>query len=172
VVDGVRSSIWDRDYTAGELVETELAMFAQDVAGNVWHFGQYPEEYEDGKFDKAPAWVAGFEGARPGVTIKAEPQPDAPSYSQGYAPPPLNWIDRARVYQVDQETCVPIACYQNVLDREFERGRRCSSYYARRVGSVRSVGGAQRRQETLVLVDFINWMLRRWRRSVRARWAR
>jgi hypothetical protein len=28
----------------------------------VWHLGEYPEEYENGKFVKAPAWLAGFEG--------------------------------------------------------------------------------------------------------------
>ena len=63
VIDGVRTIIvWDRDYSGGVLVETELAMFAQDTAGNIWHFGQYPEEYEGGRFVKAPAWVAGYEG--------------------------------------------------------------------------------------------------------------
>src|SRR5262249_31313742 len=51
VVGGVRNVVvWDRDYTDGELVEAELAFFAQDDDGNVWHTGEYPEEYENGKF--------------------------------------------------------------------------------------------------------------------------
>jgi hypothetical protein len=38
VLDGVRAGvIWDRDYSAGRLVESELAFFAQDTEGNVWH---------------------------------------------------------------------------------------------------------------------------------------
>jgi hypothetical protein len=42
VVDGVPAMVlWERDYNSGELVEAELAFYAQD-AGNVWHLGQYP----------------------------------------------------------------------------------------------------------------------------------
>ena len=162
VIDGVRTVVvWDRDYIGGELVETELAMFAQDSSGNIWHFGQYPEEYEDGEFVKAPAWVAGFKGARVGITIKAEPDPDAPSYSQGYAPPPLNWDDRARVHQMDQETCVPAGCFENVLvTEEFEPSKPGAfqlKFYASDVGNVRVGwrGPNEREQETLVLVDLI-----------------
>lgn len=163
VVDGVRTAIiWDQDFSDGELEETELAMFAQDTAGNVWHFGQYPEEYDEGKFDKAPAWVAGFEGAKPGIAIKGEPQPGGPSYGQGYAPPPLNWVDRARVYQVDQETCVPYDCFEGVLvTEEFERtkpGAFQLKFYAPDVGNVRVGwrGKNEKEQEELVLVDLIH----------------
>src|SRR3712207_1228196 len=45
VIDGVRTLVvWDRDYSGGELVETELAFHAQDNDGNVWHLGQYRSE--------------------------------------------------------------------------------------------------------------------------------
>jgi hypothetical protein len=75
VVDGVRNLVvWDRDYSQGELVEAELALFAQDDDGNVWHLGQYPEEYEDGKLGDAPAWIAGMEGAKPGIAMRAAPR--------------------------------------------------------------------------------------------------
>ena len=162
VIDGVRTIVvWDRDYSGGELVETELAMFAQDTAGNVWHFGQYPEEYEEGRFVKAPAWVAGFEGARTGITIKADPHPDSPSYSQGFAPPPINWIDRARVYQTGQDTCVPFGCFEDVLvTEEFERDKPGAfqlKFYAPDVGNVRVGwrGKNEEERETLVLIDVI-----------------
>ena len=73
VIDGVRVLvIWETDYTAGKLSEPELAFFAQDNAGNVWLFGEYPEEYENGKFDKAPAWISGQKGARAGITMPAD----------------------------------------------------------------------------------------------------
>lgn len=162
VVNGVRTIVaWDRDYNEGQLEEVELAFFAQDDDGNVWHFGQYPEEYDNGKFDKAPAWVAGFEGARPGITIKAEPHPGAPSYSQGFAPPPINWVDRARVYRTGQATCAPLGCYEDVLvTEEFERtkpGAFQLKYYAPGVGNVRVGwrGRNEKEQETLVIVDLI-----------------
>ncbi len=55
VVNGVRAVVvWDRDYASGELQETELAFFAQDNDGNVWHLGEYPEEYETGKACRTP----------------------------------------------------------------------------------------------------------------------
>src|SRR5918993_591410 len=45
-----------------------------------------------------------------------------PGYAQGYAPPPINWNDRGRVYKVGQKTCVPVGCYEDVLViEEFER---------------------------------------------------
>ena len=80
--------VWERDYTEDELVEAELAFFAQDNYGNVWHMGEYPEEYENGEFDKAPGWLAGSKGASAGIAMRAEPRLKTPSYAQGYAPPP------------------------------------------------------------------------------------
>jgi hypothetical protein len=94
-IDGVNSVIvWERDYNEGKLVEAELGFFAQDTDGNVWHMGEYPEEFEDGEFDKAPGWIAGSKGATAGIAMRAEPRPRTPSYAQGYAPPPRQ-LDRS-----------------------------------------------------------------------------
>src|SRR5919106_1455289 len=99
VIDGVRTLvISEKDYTAGQLSEPELAFFAQDNAGNVWLVGEYPEEYENGKFDKAPAWISGQKGARAGITMLAEPRRGGPDYAPGYAPLSVEFSDRARVY--------------------------------------------------------------------------
>ena len=88
VIDGVNAFVvWERDYTEGEEVEAELAFFAQDIYGNVWHMGEYPEEYENGEFDKAPGWLAGLKGASAGIAMRAQPRTGTPSYAQGYAPP-------------------------------------------------------------------------------------
>jgi hypothetical protein len=161
VIDGVRTLvISDRDYTAGQLSEPELAFFAQDNAGNVWLVGEYPEEYEDGKFDKAPAWISGQKGARAGITMLAEPRRDVPGYAQGYAPPPIEFTDRARVYKTDQQTCVPVDCYKNVLvTEEFnpdEPGAYQLKYYAPGVGNVRVGwrGEKEEEKEKLELVDY------------------
>ena len=159
VVAGVRTVVvWDRDYSHGELVETELAFFAQDNGGNVWHLGQYPEEYEHGKFVGAPAWLHGIKGARAGIFVKAKPRLGAPSYSQGFAPPPINWTDRAKVHKLGQHTCVPAACYDGVLvTAEFNRdqpGKYQLKYYAPGVGNVRVgwLGAKDTDKEVLVLV--------------------
>jgi hypothetical protein len=141
-INGVNTVVvWERDYSDGELVEAELAFFAQDNYGNVWHMGEYPEEYEEGEFDKAPGWVAGFKGASAGIAMRAEPRLGTPSYAQGYAPPPINWVDRGRVYKVGQRTCVPLNCYEDVLViEEFERNKPGAyqlKYYAPGVGDIR-----------------------------------
>lgn len=157
VVEGIRTVvIWDRDYSADVLGETELALFAQDDLGNIWHFGQYPEVYEEGKFIEAPAWIAGIEDARPGITLKAEPKLGGGSYSQGWGPA-VSWTDRAQVAQVGQEVCVPLGCYKDVIvTEEFSReepGAFQLKYYARGVGNIK-VGwkGADATKESLELV--------------------
>jgi uncharacterized protein YbaA (DUF1428 family) len=141
-VGGVQNIVvWDRDYTDGALVEAELAFFAQDDDGNVWHTGEYPEEYENGKVVKIPAWLAGVKGAKAGIEMAADPRPGAPSYAQGFAPPPVSWNDRALVLRTGERTCVPSGCYENVLvTREFnvdEPGMSQLKYYARGVGNIR-----------------------------------
>ena len=56
VVNGVRTLVlWDRDFSEGELLEAELTFHAQDVNGNVWNLGEYPEEYEGGVLTGAPS---------------------------------------------------------------------------------------------------------------------
>ncbi len=160
VIDGVRTLvIWERDFTAGKLSEPELAFFAQDNDGNVWLVGEYPEEYADGKFDKAPAWISGQKGARAGIAMPAEPRQGVPDYAQGFAPPPVEFTDRARVYKIGQQTCTPVDCYENVLvTEEFnppEPGAFQLKYYAPGVGNVRVGwrGEKEEEKETLELVE-------------------
>jgi len=158
VIAGIRTVVsWDQDYSGGELVEAELAFFAQDNDGNVWRMGEYPEEYEDGKFVAAPAWIHGFEDARAGIGMKAKPQPGTPSYSQGWGPA-VKWTDRGQVDQVGQKTCVPVKCYEDVLviaeTSQAEPDAQQLKYWARGVGNVRVGwrGQGEKTKETLELV--------------------
>ncbi len=74
-VAGVQTAVaMIKDFADGELVEAEIAFYAQDKTGNVWYLGEYPEEYEDGEFVEAPAWIAGEEGALAGVKMWAQPR--------------------------------------------------------------------------------------------------
>jgi hypothetical protein len=110
MVEGVRNVvIWDRDFTAGTLEETELAFFAQADDGTIWHFGQYPEVYQNGKFTEAPAWVYPREDSRPGITVKAEPRPGAPSYSQGWGPRWAGTTARASTRPASASASAPAA---------------------------------------------------------------
>lgn len=160
VVGGVRTVVsWDMDYSDNELAEAELAFFAQDKNGNVWHFGQYPEEYESGKFVNAPTWIHGLKGARAGIAMQAKPQLGKPSYSQGWGPE-VNWTDRGQVYKMGQKTCVPLDCYQDVLviaeTSQSESDAKQLKYYATGVGNVRVgwEGAGEKTKETLELVKF------------------
>jgi len=160
VVGGVRNVVvWDRDYTDGELVEAELAFFAQDDAGNVWHTGEYPEEYENGKFVGAPAWVVGIKGARAGIEMKAQPQVGTPSYRQGFAPPPVSWTDRAQVTHSGEKVCTAVRCFGHVLvTREFnseEPDAYQLKYYAPGVGNIRVGWGGSKNtdKEAVSLVE-------------------
>lgn len=159
VIDGIRSIVvWELDYSDDKLEEAEIALFAQDNDGTVWHLGQYPEVYdEEGNLIETPAWIHGIEDARAGITMKADPQPGSPSYSQGWGPA-VDWTDRAQVERIGEKTCVPFDCYENVLviaeTSKSEPNAFQLKYYAPGLGTVR-VGwkGEDETQEELELVD-------------------
>jgi hypothetical protein len=115
VINGVRTRVvWDQDISAGTLVESELAFFAQDDARNVKAFGEYPEEL-DGRFPEAPnTWIDGLEGAKAGIAMLAKPVVGA-TYSQGFAPE-IEFGDRAKVISTTTTlTGVPLGPFTNVL---------------------------------------------------------
>jgi hypothetical protein len=159
VVAGVRTVVgYDIDYTDGVLEEAEIALWAQDDDGVVWHFGQYPEVYEDGEIVETPAWIHGYEEALAGISMKKEPEPFAPSYSQGWGPA-VGWNDRARVFEMGSQTCVPFGCYEDVLIvDEFSRDEPDAhqlKYYARGVGNIR-VGWAGSKEEEQEVLELVN----------------
>lgn len=158
VIAGVRVAVgWDRDYDDDALIEEEIIFLAQDRGGNVWHLGQYTEEYDEEELIGGRAWFVGSpEGATAGIMMKADPALGTPSYSQGFAPPPFHWDDRARVHRVGVETCVPVQCFQDVLvTDEFEPsipGAHQLKYYAPGVGNVRVGWYGENEEEREVMV--------------------
>jgi len=100
--------------------------------------------------------VGYLEGAKAGVAMPAESHEDDPAYSQGFAPPPYYWDDRSRVFQTATNTCVPAACYQDVLViEEFEPSKPGAfqlKFYARNVGNVRVGWRGRKEREREVLV--------------------
>ena len=161
VIDGVRSVVlWMEDYRAGQLMEKELAFFAQDKEGNVWAMGEHPEDYEEGKFVKADTWIHGINESRAGIAMPAAPKLGMPSYSQGWAPS-VNFTDRAVIEKIGQKTCVPLRCYENAL--VIAEGSKAEGadaqqlkHYARGVGKVRVDwrGKGETLQEVLELTEF------------------
>jgi hypothetical protein len=115
VVDHVRTVVaWDRDFLRGRLQEQELAFFAEDDRGNVWNFGEYPEEYKNGRFTGAPStWIRGTAGAYGGIHMLARPTVGA-RYREGLVPA-IGFDDISRVARTGAATCVPADCYRHVL---------------------------------------------------------
>lgn len=158
-IEGITTVVaYDEDYTDGLLVEAEIVFYAQDDDGIVWHFGQYPEEYELGEFVAAPTWISGIHDATAGISMKTDPQPSDPSYSQGWGPE-VGWTDRAKVFEVGSRTCVPVGCYDDVLViDEFNRDEPDAhqlKYFARGVGNVRVgwAGALEQEREVLELIS-------------------
>jgi hypothetical protein len=158
-INGVKTVVMlDRDINEGRLAEQEITFHAQDDDGNVWNFGEYPEEYENGTFMGAPStWLAGVRRANAGILMRDAPKVGTSSYLQG-EDPDVEFRDRARVSKSGQKRCVPQKCYEDLLVIDESSpldpadGHQLK-YYARGVGNVliEPRGGAE--QETLVLVE-------------------
>lgn len=153
---GVRTVVvWDQDFDDGTLKEAELAFFAQADNGDLWYFGEYPEEYENGKIVGALTWIGGIAGAQPGIAMKATADVGSPSYSQGYSSV-VPWTDRSRTSQVGVRDCVPQGCHENmIVVDEFNReepGATQQKFYAPGVGNTRvAFAGTDASKETLEL---------------------
>ncbi len=82
---GVKTLVYlDKVWLSDELVEETKDYLAQDIYGNVWYFGEDVNNYENGKLlDHEGAWIAGVDGAEPGIWIKAN-HIAGDSYKQEY----------------------------------------------------------------------------------------
>ena len=143
-IAGVRSLVsWDLDWTEGELVEAELACFAQDDEGNIWVMGEYPEEYDDGNgvVTANPAWFHGVDGALAGILVPAQATITGATFSQGWGPA-VGYSDRGRVDSVGVRNCVPLDCYSDLMLVAESSGDEVDveqlKYYARGVGNIRA----------------------------------
>jgi hypothetical protein len=153
VIDGIATRVvWIEDFSDGELVEKEIAFYAQDDDGTVWYFGEHPEEYEDGEFVAAPTWIAGVEDARPGVKMFADPTTHTQSYYQGWGPA-VEWSDFGRLDETGILDCVAFGCYGEVVrfaeSSDGEEGIFQLKSYARGTGEIRVGwrGAAETREE-------------------------
>lgn len=159
IIDGVVTVVlWDRDIQSGTLTEAELAFHAQDNAGNVWGLGEYPEEYVNGVFSGAPStWITGIDRAQGGIAILGQPALNTPEYLQGYAPK-IRFLDCARVFAQSLHVCVPVNCYEGVLETD-ETSPLASTtahqqkFYAPGVGNIQITAIGDVEAETLKLTS-------------------
>jgi len=161
VVDGVTTRVvHDVDLDQGVVQEAELSLWAQDDDGNVWNLGEYPEEYDKGKFTGAPSvWVSGLDGAQGGLQMLDDPEKHLNEvYLQGRSPD-IDFLDCAEVASTDGKVRVPEGTFDDVLTtHEFSplesRTAIQTKDYAPGVGIVRIGAINDPQAETLRLTEF------------------
>jgi hypothetical protein len=144
-INGIETVIlWERDIVNGRLEESELAFRAQDDKGNVWHFGEVKEVYdENGKLVGGKTWMQGRLGAKAGIIMPAKPAIGAPSYPQGYATGVYRWDDRGQVRNVGEKLTVRAGSFKDVVvieewsSGEKKKGALQLKYYAPGIGYVK-----------------------------------
>lgn len=142
VVNGITTRVVnDTDYGAGQVVETTEDWFAQDSKGNVWYFGEYATQYENGQVKgHEGSWESGAQGARAGVVMLGDPKTGTPRYRQEYRKGITE--DRGKVVSVSDTLCVPYRCFNGnvlVIDETspVEPGVVERKWYAPGVGMIR-----------------------------------
>ncbi len=150
VIDGVRAVlVLDQDFDGGQLSEQAIDYLAEDEGGNVWYVGSYTEAYEGGVFLNAQdAWLAGVNGAVPGMYMPGDPKQGTPPFAQTSIPGGEQTT--AQVVDVGRKTCVPFKCYSDVVVIE-EQGSE-NKHWAPGVGGILTEplsGDAQETEELL-----------------------
>jgi hypothetical protein len=156
VVDGIPCVVvWERDYSLGRLVESELFFAAQDDNKNVWLFGEYPELWSNGRFKGAPeTFIAPTFGTQPGIFMYESPRVGH-DYSQAYAPH-IRFYDRARVLRKGLKICTPARCYKHVLEIDEyapynPRDAHQRKFYAQGFGTILAKPAGEPHPETVSL---------------------
>ena len=114
------TEIHDRSWLSEEcdgnysLIETTKDWYAQDKAGNIWYFGEETESYDH---DQCPStagtWVAGSDGAEPGVIMLADPKA-GDSYQQEFAAGAAE--DMAKVLRLNATVTTDAGAFESCLE--------------------------------------------------------
>ena len=142
----------DRLYVRGRLHERTTDWYTQDAKGNVWYFGEETAEFNDvGKITSTEgSWMAGVDGAKPGIFMPARPQVGQAfrqEFYKGHAE------DHFRIVAI-QRTVGPRGREVTLLTEEWtplEPGVLDHKLYARGVGTVieQTVKGGNERAELI-----------------------
>jgi hypothetical protein len=132
----------DVSSTDTEMVEKTVDWYAQDEDGNVWYFGEDTAEYKNGKVTTTDGtWMAGVDGALPGIIMKAAPKVDE-GYRQEYRPGVAE--DFAKVIKTDATGGGPTGKYTNVVITEdtdlLDKAKFEHKYFAPSIGNIGSDG--------------------------------
>lgn len=133
--------VHDRVWVDGELAEDTLDWFAQDKAGNVWYFGENTHELAGGLITTIDgSFVAGENGAKPGLIMKAQPAL-GDFYRQEFDLG--NAEDFAEVISLTEFVRVPVGSFARCLKTQettpLEPSLREQKFYAPGIGNVLTI---------------------------------
>lgn len=114
-VNGVLTRVVEeREWENGELAEVSKNFFAIDEkTQDVFYFGEEVDLYEDGEVVKnSGAWIAGNNGAKPGLIMPGEPKVGM-KYYQEIAPNVA--MDRAEIVSLDDTLKTPAGLFTKCL---------------------------------------------------------
>ena len=135
----IHDTVTDR---SGRLIEDTVDWYAQDLLGNVWYFGESAQNYKDGYLANLNgSWVAGANGAKAGIAMKAPPAPGM-TYREEFALGVAE--DLSEIVSITGSAKVPAASCDGdcVVTRNFtpiEPGAVTTKYYARGAGLILEV---------------------------------
>ena len=148
--------IHDRVWLDGTLIEETFDWHAQDNDGNVWYFGEDVKNYNhDGTFkDNAGAWEAGVDGAKPGITMLADPKVGM-KYREEYY---FNEAeDQAEIVATNEAVSVAFGSFTNCIKTrnwtELDPSAEEFKWYAPQVGVVKVLKVADNQVEELVRTE-------------------
>jgi len=132
----------------GQIEEISENWFAQDLAGNVWYFGEYSQTFDNGAPSGTPgSWEAGVGDAQPGIIMEAQPKV-GDAYYQEFAPGVAQ--DQAQVLSTLRTVTVPFGTYSQVLVTKEWTALESSSIehksYAQGIGLILEEKGSERVQ--------------------------
>ena len=141
-IEGVSTLVIDDVVSVrGKDVERTTDYYAQDTGGNVWYFGEDSFDLVRGKWVRSDgSWLAGVDGARPGIIMEANPKVGDVYQQEFYAG---HAEDMAEVLRTNTSVAVPYGSFRHVLlTKEWtplEPGVTEQKYYAPGVGNVKTV---------------------------------
>lgn len=139
-IDGVVTRpVLDQDLVKGTIIAGSIDYYAQDDQGNVWYLGEGTVHYVGGKLtDHADSWIAGKEGALPGIFMPARPVSGQRKFQQEFAPDIA--ADVEHITSVSKRVCEPLRCYDHVVEADettvLNPGTLAAKYYAPGVGLI------------------------------------
>ena len=145
-IDGANCRVvHDVVFENGEIIEDTYDYYTQDSAGNVWYYGEDTKALEDGQWTTEGSWLAGRNGAQPGIIMWAHPEDHiGETYRQEYLKDSAE--DKGKVLDVNSTVSIQLGTYKNCVatleTNGLEPGVKEYKYYAPGVGVILAVVNA------------------------------